>query len=53
MQVEAEKLAWQLSKQHGISLVTINPTSVLGSVYQPKDKAYTYSTDIMKVSAPV
>ena len=31
-QVAAEKLAWQLSEQYGISLVVINPGMILGSV---------------------
>ena len=32
MQVTAEKLAWEISKEHGIDLVTILPTLVIGQV---------------------
>lgn len=30
--VQAEKLAWQMSKEHGFDLVVINPSLVLGTV---------------------
>ena len=32
MQVQAEKAAWEMSKQHGFELVVINPTFVFGPV---------------------
>ena len=35
----AEKLAWDLSKQHGFNLVTICPTLVIGPVLGPRADA--------------
>ncbi|KAK9810012.1 hypothetical protein WJX72_003318 [[Myrmecia] bisecta] len=36
---EAEKAAWELSKQHGFELVTINPTFVLGPITSARTDA--------------
>ena len=38
-QVTAEKLAWELSNQHGFKLVTICPTFVIGPVLGPRADA--------------
>lgn len=50
--MEAEKLAWQLSEQLCVDLVTINPSIIFGSVYMPKahDKAFTFSVAVMQAT---
>jgi nucleoside-diphosphate-sugar epimerase len=35
-QVEAERVAWQLAEQYGLSLVTILPNFVLGPIFNPE-----------------
>ena len=48
MQVNAEKLAWDLAKKHKLDLVTIHPSLVMGTVYSP-DLAGSFSVEAMKV----
>ena len=45
-QILAEKAAWDLAKQHGLDLVAVLPTIVLGPVVSI---AHSYSVSIMKV----
>ncbi len=46
MQVAAERVAWELSKEHGFKLCVINPTFVLGPVVSSRTDAT--SIDTMK-----
>jgi hypothetical protein len=48
--VEAEKVAWELAKQHGIDLVTILPNFVMGPAISPASASGSTSIKYMKVS---
>ena len=50
LQVVAEKLAWDMSKQHGFKLVTVLPSLVIGPVIGPRADATSIKT-IQKVFA--
>ena len=39
-QVEAEKLAWKMSKEHGFDLVVMNPSLVLGTVISQRGDVF-------------
>ena len=43
-QVEAEKAAWELSKEHGFTLLTVNPTFVIGPVISDRIDATSIQT---------
>jgi nucleoside-diphosphate-sugar epimerase len=42
--VEAEKAAWELSKEHGFTLLTVNPTFVIGPVISNRVDATSIQT---------
>lgn len=47
MQVAAERVAWDMAKEHGFHLCVINPTFVLGPVVSSRTDAT--SIDVFKV----
>ena len=47
VQVAAERVAWDMAKEHGFHLCVINPTFVLGPVVSSRTDAT--SIDIFKV----
>lgn len=47
VQVAAERVAWEMAKEHGFHLCVINPTFILGPVISSRTDAT--SIDIFKV----
>ena len=50
VQVAAERVAWDMAKEHGFHLCVINPTFILGPVISSRTDAT--SIDIVKVRTP-